>query len=158
MPEMDGFTTCKKIKKRHPELKILILTQLDDSQTIQQILKLGVHGYFTKNTPPNELEDALWKMRDDGFYFERSLASIISEVKNYDRCNPAVKKDISFTNRELEILNLTLKGLKAKEIADHLYISNKTVNAHKQNIQQKYGFESIMSAILYCIQNRIISA
>ncbi len=157
MPEMDGFITCEMIKERHPALKILILTQLDGAQTIQQMLDIGVHGYFTKNTPPNELEDALWMLRDDGFYFEKSLASIINTIKNQADIKLTEDRGICFTTRELEILNLTMKGLKAREIADLLFISTKTVNAHKQNIQQKYGFESIMSAILYCLHHRIIS-
>lgn len=157
MPEMDGFMTCEKIKEQHAGLKILILTQLDDAQTIQQMLNIGVHGYFTKNTPPNELEDALWMLKDDGFYFEKSLASIINATKNQADIKLTEDRGICFTTRELEILNLTMKGLKAREIADLLFISAKTVNAHKQNIQQKYGFESIMSAILYCLHHRIFS-
>ena len=68
----------------------------------------------------------------------------------------AENKGIAFTNRELEIIILVAQGLKAKEIAETLFISTKTVNSHKQNIQQKYGFDNLMSAILYCVHNNII--
>ncbi|KXH84892.1 response regulator transcription factor [Chryseobacterium kwangjuense] len=157
MPEMDGFETCIKVKQLYPEIKILILTQLDEVETIKKAMTMGVQGYFTKNTPPNELENAILKMHDNGFYFEKDLTSIITEIHK----NPSFKfdpgKEIIFTARELEIIELTAIGLKAKEIAEKLFISTKTVNAHKQNIQQKYGFETMMSAILYSIHHQIIT-
>jgi DNA-binding NarL/FixJ family response regulator len=157
MPQMDGFSTCEKIKALYPKLKIMILTQLDDAETIRQVLKMGVQGYFTKNTAPKELEDAIWKLQDDGFYFEKNLTSIVHEIQNNGSLKFNEKQEVIFTAREKEILSLTAMGYKAKEIADRLFISTKTVNAHKQNIQQKYGFETMMSAIMYCIHHRIIS-
>jgi|SRR5690554_5958326 len=63
---------------------------------------------------------------------------------------------IKFTEKELEIIKLSAQGLKAKKIADILYISTRTLNVHKQNIQKKYNFDSMMSAVLYCIHQKII--
>lgn len=117
---------------------------------------MGVQGYFTKNTPPKELEDAIWKLKDNGFYFEKNLSAVITEILNNPDLKLVENKEINFTERELEIIELTAQGLKAKEIADTLSISTKTVNTHKQNIQQKYNFDSMMSAILYCIHQKII--
>jgi DNA-binding NarL/FixJ family response regulator len=157
MPEMDGFETSGKIRKLYPNIKILILTLMDEIESIRKCITLGVDGYFTKNTPPAELENAIWKLQDDGFYFEKNLTSIIHEIQNNVSLKFDEKQEVIFTAREKEILSLTAMGYKAKEIADKLFISTKTVNAHKQNIQQKYGFETMMSAIMYCIHHRIIS-
>jgi len=156
MPEMDGFETSEKIRKLYPNIKILILTLMDEIESIRKCITLGVHGYFTKNTPPAELENAIWKIQDDSFYFEKNLTSIVNEIRNNDSLKLDKKHEVSFTAREKEILSLTAMGLKAKEIADQLFISTKTVNAHKQNIQQKYGFDTMLSAVLYCISHRII--
>ena len=82
------------------------------------------------------------------------MATVINEILNNSDLSD--NQEIHFTERELEIITLTAQGLKAKEIADKLYISTKTVNTHKQNIQQKYNFDSMMSAILYCVYNKII--
>lgn len=117
---------------------------------------MGVQGYFTKNTPPKELEDAIWKLEDNGFYFEKSLSAVINEILNNPDSKVITQKEISFTEREIEIIRLTAQGLKPKEISDILSISTKTINVHKQNIQQKYNFDSMMSAILYCIHQKII--
>ncbi|WP_181898810.1 response regulator transcription factor [Chryseobacterium indoltheticum] len=156
MPELNGFEACKKIKELYPDIKILILTQMNETETIKKAIALGVNGYFTKNTPPKELKDAIWKLQDDGFYFENSLTSVIKEILDNQSFKFDTYKEVKFTTRELEIIKFTVKGLKAREIAQKLFISTKTVNSHKQNIQQKYGFETMMSAILYCIYHKII--
>lgn len=156
MPEMDGFETTLKLKELYPSIKILVLTLMNETDTIKKVVNMGVHGFFTKNTPPKELEDAIWKLQDDGFYFEKSLSTVINEVLNNADSKVTTQKKINFTEREIEVIHLTAQGLKANEIANALFISTRTVNTHKQNIKQKYNFESMMSAILYCIQQDII--
>lgn len=156
MPEMDGFETYEKVKESYPKIKTLVLTLMNETDTIKKVVKMGVQGYFTKNTPPKELEDAIWKLKDNGFYFEKNLSAVITEILNNSDLKQTENQEINFTERELEIIELTAQGLKAKEIADKLFISTKTVNAHKQNIQQKNNFDSMMSAILYCIHQKII--
>ncbi len=156
MPIMDGFETYKKVKELYPKIKTLVLTLMNETDTIKKVVNMGVQGYFTKNTPPKELEDAIWKLEDDGFYFEKNLSAVITEILNNPNSKLTTQQEINFTERELEIIELTAQGLKAKEIADTLSISTKTVNTHKQNIQQKYNFDSMMSAILYCIHQKII--
>ncbi len=156
MPIMDGFETNKKVKELYPNIKTLVLTLINETDTIKKVVNMGVQGYFTKNTLPKELEDAIWKLEDNGFYFEKNLSAVITEILNNPDLKLVENKEINFTEREIEIINLTAQGLKAKEIADTLSISTKTVNTHKQNIQQKYNFDSMMSAILYCIHQKII--
>ena len=155
MPEMDGFETFRNIKERYPDIKTIVLTMLDESDTIRQVVKMGVQGYFTKNTPIEELEEAIWKLEDDGFYFEKGLVHVIQAI--LENSEPDINnKEFSFTDRELEVLRLTAKGIKTKDIADSLNISTKTVNTHKQNIQQKYGFKDVISAVLYAVKLGII--
>lgn len=87
MPEMDGFETSQKVKELYPKIKTLVLTLMNETDTIKKVVKMGVQGYFTKNTPPKELEDAIWKLQDNGFYFEKSLSAVINEILN----NPETK-------------------------------------------------------------------
>ncbi len=156
MPEMDGFETAKRIKERHPDMKVLILTLMSETDIIDRVIKMGVNGYFTKNTPPQELENAIWNLSNDGFYFEDSLSTVINKILNDLEKETVTEDPINFTERELEIIKFTAEGFKAREIAEALFISPKTVNNHKQNIQNKYEFESMMTAILYCLNNRLI--
>ena len=155
MPVMNGFETFKNVKEQYPNIKTAILTLMKDADVIREVIKMKAHGYFTKNTSPKELENAIWNLKDNGFYFEQGLASVIKEIQaNMDIDIDSM--DIQFTEREMEIIKLTAKGIKPKDIADMLTISTKTVNAHKQNIQQKYDFPDMIPAILYCVKKEII--
>ena len=157
MPVMDGFETCQKVKELYPQIKVIILTQINDSNTIKAVIKMNAQGYFTKNTPSDELEEAIWKLEDNGFYFEKGLASVIKEIQESLELDFDTESEvIQFTERELEIIRLIADGVRARDIAKKLNISPKTVNAHKQNIQQKYNFPDMIAAVLYCVQQEII--
>lgn len=157
MPVMDGFETCQKVKELYPQIKIIILTQINDSNTIKAVIKMKAQGYFTKNTPSDELEEAIWKLEDNGFYFEKGLAPVIKEIQESLELDFDTESEvIQFTERELEIIRLIADGVRARDIAKKLNISPKTVNAHKHNIQHKYNFPDMIAVVLYCVQQEII--
>lgn len=157
MPVLDGFETSRHVKEKYPEIKILILTLMSGADIIEKVINMGVNGYFTKNTPPNELENAIWNLKEDGFYFEDSLSQVINKILSTTDNQTIKEHEVLFTERELEIIKLTAEGFKAREISEKLFISPKTVNNHKQNIQNKYKFENMMTAILYCINHNLIN-
>lgn len=157
MPVMNGFETAQKVKEKYPDIKILILTLMNDVDTIANVLQLDVHGFFTKNTPPNELQQAIWNLEDDGFHIEQSLQPLMIEATTNPKFNLSkTSRNSDFTEAELNIIEYTAQGLKAKEIADNLNISNRTVEVHKQNILKKNGFDSMMTVIAYCYHHKII--
>ncbi len=156
MTKMDGFEISQKVKELYPKIKILVLTIKKEPNTIRRVIQMGAHGYFTKNTLPNELKAAILKLEDNKFYFEKDLSDLITEIWNNPDLNQFKSPEKIFTERELEIIELIARGFKSKEIADMLSISPKTVNAYRQNIKQKYNFDSIVTAIIYCIQQEII--
>lgn len=157
MPVLDGFETSRHVKEKYPEIKILILTLMSGADIIEKVINMGVNGYFTKNTPPNELENAIWNLKEDSFYFEDSLSQVINKILSTTDNQTIKEHEVIFTERELEIIKLTAEGFKAREISEKLFISPKTVNNHKQNIQNKYKFENMMTAILYCINHNLIN-
>src|SRR5690606_17584049 len=151
MPEMDGFETCMKIRELYPNIKILVLTFLNETDTVRKIMQMDAQGYFTKNTSPGELENAIRKLDKNGFYFEKNLASIIEEISD--------EKDItiSFTERELEIINLTLNECIGNEIAERLFISPRNVEVHKRNLMEKTGSKNFMGVVAYALLHKFIS-
>ena len=157
MPEMDGFETCRRVNELYPEIKILVLTLLDDAETIREVIKLGVQGYFTKNTDPSELKNAILKLNDDGFYFEKSLTSIIQHI--LDDPSPELKNQHSliFSEREMQIVSLTLKEYSGTEIAVKLNISPKTVEKHKRNLMGKTGAKNFIGVITYALLHNLLS-
>jgi|SRR5690554_278365 len=157
MPKMDGFETYQRLNTEHPDIKVLVLTSLSEAEIIRKIMELGVHGYFTKNTDPNELERAILKLNEDGFYFEKSLANIIKDIIDTPSLNVSVEQPVAFTERETEILRLTLKEYSGIEIADTLYISPKTVEKHKRNLMEKTQSKNFIGVIMYAFSYNILS-
>lgn len=157
MPEMDGFETCKRLSEFYPEIKILVLTHLDEIETIRRVIDLNIQGYFTKNTNPQELKNAILKLSNNGFYFEKNLSSIIHFIK--DNANTEVKTENieTFSKREMQVLKLTIKELSGVEIADKLFISPKTVEKHKRNLMDKVNSKNFIGVILYAFQKNILS-
>lgn len=156
MPIMDGFETFPKVREAYPQIKTIVLSLVNEMSAIKKMLQMGVQGYYTKNTSSKELEEAIRNIEEDGFFFEKGLNAVIQEVLEAQKSDIEEDKGIQFTERELEVIKLTAQGLKAKDIAEQLHISLSTVNNHKQNIQRKYGFESMMNAILYCVYHGVV--
>lgn len=157
MPKMDGFETYQRLNTEYPDIKVLVLTSLNEVEIIRKIMELGVHGYFTKNTDPNELERAILKLNEDGFYFEKRLANIIKDIIDKPSLNVSVEQPVAFTERETEILRLTLKEYSGIEIADTLYISPKTVEKHKRNLMEKTQSKNFIGVIMYAFSYNILS-
>src|SRR5690606_23739240 len=157
MPEMDGFETCQKVNELYPDIKILVLTLMDDAETIREVMKLGIHGYFTKNTDPSELKNAILKLNDDGFYFEKSLTSIIEDILDYPSMESETIKPLVFSDREMEIVRLTLKEYSGSEIAVKLNISPKTVEKHKRNLMERVESKNFIGVITYALLHDLLS-
>lgn len=156
MPEMGGFETCQNVNTKYPNIKVLVITHLDEAQTIRNVLQLDIQGYFTKNTDPLELKNAILKLQDGGFYFEKKLKSLIESILE----NPKISTQenlITFSKRELEILNLTIEECSGSKIADELCISPRTVEKHKRNLMKKTESKNFIGVIMYALQHDFIS-
>lgn len=156
MPEMDGIQATKIIKEKHPEIKILALTMLSEDQHIRKMIKAGASGYILKSSGKEELIKAVNKIMDGQHYFsDGATQSILKEL-----VNPVVSKvnspqEVSLTDRELEILKLIVDEYTNQEIADELFISVRTVDAHRRNLLQKTGAKNTAGLVKYAIENKL---
>ena len=157
MPGMDGFETSLRINEQYPDIKVLILTLLNEEDAIKKVMETGVHGYFTKNTDPSELENAILKLNDGGFYFEKSLTSVIQHILEDSTATSKPKELLIFSDREMDIVRLTLKEYSGTQIAYELNISPKTVEKHKRNLMEKTGSKNFIGVITYALLHDFIS-
>ena len=88
MPNMDGYKTCAVLREKHPDIRILIISQQTTRESIHKVMELGAHGYFTKNSDPAQLEFAIQSLKDKGFYFGMELGSVLREAILWDAKNP----------------------------------------------------------------------
>lgn len=138
MPDINGIEICKRVKKSHPAIKILALTMLVEGNFISKMVHAGANGYIIKNTGKKELIQAINAVNDGKNYFSEEVAQnlISGMMPEKDQKSGATIPKVS--RREKEVLELILKEHTTQEIADKLFISLNTVEAHRRNLLIKF--------------------
>ena len=155
MPGMDGKELIRKVKELSPEIKILVLSMHNMADVISDIMMLEAEGYILKNTGTKELSMALNKIADGAtHYSEEVLLALTRKVKK-DITND--KKLNSLSERELEILKLILQEYSNEKIAEKLFISYRTVETHRKNINRKLEVKTVVGLIKFALKNDIAS-
>lgn len=154
LPGMDGYEILQKAKKEFPELKFIILTMLDEDETIQKFIQAGVQGYLLKNIDNRGLETALTAVINGKQYFSDELMPFFTRSLKNTREKPV--NNIKLTKRELEILQLIFEGLSTQEIADKLFVSVRTVSNHRFNLNNKTGARNTAGLISFALKNKLV--
>lgn len=157
MPEMTGIEATEKIKEEFPDIKILALTMMDEDQHIRDMIKAGASGYILKSSDRAELVDAIKTILDGRHYFSNDAThSVMMDlVKGTSKEQRAAVPD-EITARELEILELIVKEHTNQEIAEKLYISPRTVDAHRRNLLQKTGAKNTAGLVTYAFKHNLV--
>lgn len=158
-PGESGLIATGKIKEDFPETKILILTMYDDEEYLFHVLKNGASGYVLKNSPDEELFDAIRIVYEGGTYIHPTMAtSLVREFVKKDG-DGVVETDPYkiLSKREIEVLPLVAKGYGNKEIAEKLYISVKTVEAHKSKIMEKLQLKGRPELVEYALKKKFLN-
>jgi len=158
MPEMDGITATKKIKEKHPDVKVLALTMSNDDLHIRQMIQAGASGYIMKSAGRNELKEAIETIMSGKHYFSNEATQSIMMDLVKGKGKSSAPDPIHITDRELEILELIIKEFTNQEIAEKLYISSRTVDAHRRNLLQKTGARNTAGLVKYAFQHNLISS
>ncbi|ESU28698.1 hypothetical protein FLJC2902T_12890 [Flavobacterium limnosediminis JC2902] len=158
MPEMDGFETCKLLRKNYPDIKILIISQLTTKESIYKVMELGANGFFSKDAEPEKLEKAIQSIKEKEYFFDDDLASVIREAILWEKRMPASRLTaaVSISHREMEIIRLACKELSSGEIADKLCINVRTVETHRKRIMEKTNSKNFIGVILFVLRNGLL--
>jgi DNA-binding NarL/FixJ family response regulator len=149
MPVMDGFETANWLQKNHPEVLIMVLSMQNDEQSVVKMVKNGAKSYLLKNSHPRELESALNKLVENGFYYPEWASKIIFSSINKNT-NSALSK---LTEREKEFLKYTITEKSYKEIAELMFCSPRTVESYRDNLFEKLNLKSRVGLAVYAIKN-----
>lgn len=152
MPLLNGFEATEQIKRRRPEVKVLILSAHDNEEYVMQVVRSGANGYLLKSTSPEELFGAIRAVHAGGEYFSTPVAAVLSDVPAESRFRGGMR----LTAREREILQLVAEGNHHQRIADLLSISVRTVDTHCNNIMRKLDLHDRASLATYAIKNGIV--
>ncbi|MBN2462489.1 MAG: response regulator transcription factor [Dehalococcoidia bacterium] len=159
MPIMGGLEATRRIRKQYPVTKVLALTQYDDSDYVIPVIEAGARGFVTKMAAFSELASAIQAVYKGDSYLSPSAATAL--VQEYQQKTPIEgEKDPyqQLTDREREVLKLVVEGHTAREIADILVISPKTVEWYKTSLMAKINVHNKTDLIKFAIRKGIITA
>lgn len=157
-PGESGFIATSKILDSFPKTKILILTMYDDEEYLFHVLRSGARGYILKNAPDEQLLLAIRTVyKGETFIDPKMTTSLVKEfVQSSDDASYSNDPFKILSKRELEILPLIAKGYGNKDIAEKLFVSVKTVEAHKTRIMDKLNLKSKPELVEYALKKKLL--
>ncbi len=158
MPVMNGIEATAIIRKKFPEIKIVMLTVFDDGDHIFNSILAGANGYLLKDSKPARLIAAIEDAMEGGAPMSPDIATKALQLIRGNRTEPLPEaNDFGLTKRELEILEQLATGETYQEIADRLFISSKTVRKHIENIYGKLQAHNKVEAISIAKKHKLFS-
>jgi two-component system nitrate/nitrite response regulator NarL len=149
MPGINGLELVKAVRLVQPEIKIIVLSQHDDPSIVKELLRAGVLGYLLKNTTYKHLTEALHKVVEGKRFLSDEIAELLIHA-------PEEEDKGILTSREIEILKLVAKEFNSRQIAEILFISERTVETHRKNILKKTGASNLVGLIKFAYANNMI--
>ncbi len=149
MPEMDGLACLDLIRKRHPEVKVVVLSVFSDSEHIETALKRGACGYIVKSVNPIDLPSAIRQVMEGAVYHALGLPEVDES---------ASARAAGLTEREIAILKAVARGLSNQAIGKELWVTEQTVKFHLTNIYRKLGVANRTEAARYAYQNGLVES
>ena len=151
MPDMDGVTLVKKAKTLRPHLKIIVLSMHDEVVMIREMLSAGVDGYVLKKYAQQEIVNAIETVNNGRQYFSNEVnKALLSALL------PQEMPENNVTERELEVLKLLAQELTSKQIAEKLFISERTVETHRKNLMRKTGASNAIGLVRYAYTKKLL--
>jgi len=146
LPDMKGCDVIKGLKKRQINLLSVVLSASSDFKIIKKCFELGAHGFVSKESKINDVINSINSVLDGGNYICNKTVSAMVK-NNFSNLEDIDDNHSKLTNREKEILECISDGMKNHEIANKLYISERTVETHRRNIIKKFGQKTIVGVI-----------
>lgn len=158
MPVLDGIGATRIITENHPETKVLVLTMTSEQEHIKQMIEAGAGGYILKNSGREELISAIETIASGRNYFSDEVKDAIMQnmVQRQTRNDKIAGEPVPLTRREKDVLALIVKEYTNYEIAEKLFISSRTVDAHRRNLLEKTGARNTAGLVKYAIENNLV--
>jgi len=157
MPVMDGLEASRRISKEFPSTRVLVLTQHDDKEYVFPVIEAGAKGFISKKAASSELVSAIRSVYLGDSFLSPSVARFL--VEGYREASWGKNHDPydQLTDRERQILKLLAEGRTAREIANMLVISVKTVEGHRTRLMAKLGLHNRVELVKYAMRKGIIT-
>lgn len=157
MPRLNGIEAAKKLKKLLPEVKLIFVTMHAETVYVNEAFRAGASGYLLKQSAATELAQAVQSVLNGNFYVTPLIArDVVTSFLNPEQSRSATMDDL--TTRQREILQLVAEGFSAKEIADQLKISHRTVEFHKAKIMEQLHLHTTIDLVKYAMAQGLVAS
>lgn len=164
LPGQTGISIARTLKESYPGIKVVMLSSETSEELIMELSEIGIDGFISKSSPREELLEAINSVMQDIPYFGKDIARIlydlyINHVGSNDHLhhNNISKKNVVFTDKELDIIRLSGEGMRTKDMASVLNVSSRTIETHRRNIFKKLNISNSVELLKYGIKNGLIS-
>lgn len=151
MPDMSGMELVQKAKVIRPSLKVIVLSMHDEPSLIREMMALGVDAYILKKYACQELYQAIQAVQNNRHYWSVEVTKALIHVENESNTH---SKEL--TEREIDVLKLLVSELTSKQIAEKLFISERTVETHRKNMLRKTNSVNTIGLLKYAISHGLI--
>jgi len=161
MPIMDGISALPEIKKICPDVKVIMLTMMDDHSMITKLMELGANSYLTKTSDSEIIYEAIKTCYEQEYYFNSlTNKALLSNLKQRNAAPPhkLQPQEAHLNDKEMMILKLMCEEKSTKEIADLVDLSPRTVEAIRDKLKVKTGAKSTAGLIMYAVKHKILNA
>ncbi len=156
MPHMNGIEAVEKIKKRFPQVKILVLTMHSNKQYFYHSISAGAHGYLMKDDSDTELLNAIKMVKEGKSYVSPQLTQdITDEIMNAFRDQRQMPL-VVLTDREKQVLKLVVKGYTSKTMAGILCLSPRTIDHHRASLLKKFKMKNTVDLVNHVVSNSLV--
>ncbi|MFK7972176.1 MAG: response regulator [Bacteroidia bacterium] len=161
MPEMNGMVAAQKVKSTQPGIKVIILSLHAEKTVIQQMIDTGIDGYLIKTANKEELLRAIHHVAGGGKYFSSDVAMSLSGMNTTVSSIAHVPHDMQqqlalLSAREVEVLTLIAEGFSNKEIGENLFLSARTIDAHRANIMKKLAINKVTGLVRFAVKAGLV--
>lgn len=155
MSGMDGLEATRRLVQMVPGIRVLVMTMHEDSELMKECVRAGAKGYIIKRAAESELVDAIYAVQRDVIYIHPSLMqSLISPKQKQGAQSP--KETEALSAREIEVLQLIVKGYTNRQISEALSISVRTVETHRSNVMDKLNLHSRVELVRYATEHGLV--
>lgn len=160
MPVMDGITALPEIKKNWPNIKVIMLTMLEDHSMITKLMELGANSYLSKTSDIEVIYEAIKTCFEQEYFFNAlTNKALLTNLKQRNLVTPQklVQQEAHLNDKEMLILKLMCQEKSTKEIADMVDLSPRTVEAIRDKLKVKTGAKSTAGLIMYAVKHNILN-
>jgi DNA-binding NarL/FixJ family response regulator len=157
MPVKDGIETTKQISKDYPNIHVIVLSMYEDERFVSHLMENGAQGYLLKNAEPQEIRKAIMDVFEKGYYLNNFVNRILlKKAHSKQKAAPSLTNEITLNDRERDVLKYICMEFTAQEIAQKMDISNRTVEAIKDRLMERFGSKNTAGLVFFAVKNNLV--